>query len=126
MTDKPTYKQLELMLDIIADKAKALQSENKRLLAREKELEGLINTPEIDDFIKALPLEAAHQKERWGKEHDLIKNPFDWFWLVGYLAQKAATAQVAGDMEKARHHTISTSAVLFNWFKALTKGTDNE
>jgi hypothetical protein len=51
------------------------------------------------------------------------KTPFDWFWLVGYLAQKAATSAVNGDAEKARHHTISTAAALANWHLALS-GTD--
>ena len=75
----------------------------------------LINTPEIEDFMKGVPLEAAHQVERWGAENDAGKTPLDWFWLVGYLAQKAATAAIAGDTEKARHHCISTAAVMLNW-----------
>ena len=43
----------------------------------------------------------------------------DWFWLVGYLAQKAAFADIGGDREKALHHTISTAAALANWHAAL-------
>lgn len=80
----------------------------------------LINTPETADFMAGVPLEAAHQRERWGSEHDAGKTPFDWFWLVGYLAQKAASAAVAGDIEKAKHHTISTAAALANWHAALS------
>ena len=84
----------------------------------------IINTPETADFMAGVPLEAAHQRERWGVEHDAGKSPLDWFWLIGYLAQKAADAAMRGDSEKARHHTISTGAALANWHAALT-GTDN-
>ena len=79
-----------------------------------------LNTPEVEDFSRGVRLEAAHQRERWGSEHDEGKSPFDWFWLVGYLAQKAAAAAVAGDIEKAKHHTISTAAAMANWHLALT------
>ena len=72
----------------------------------------------------ALPIEAAHQRQRWGSEHDGGKQPLDWFWLIGYLAQKAATAQMGGDLEKAKHHTISTAAALANWHAAIA-GHDN-
>jgi hypothetical protein len=100
----------------VGERARELEEENARLL-------GLLNTPEVEDWAKGVALEASHQRERWGAEHDAGKTPFDWFWLVGYLAQKAATAAVAGDVEKAKHHTISTGAVLANWHLALS-GTD--
>lgn len=51
-------------------------------------LHALINTPELFDFDRAVQLESAHQKERWGDKHDSAKEPQDWFWLVGYLAGK--------------------------------------
>lgn len=84
----------------------------------------IINSPETSDFMDAVPIEAAHQRERWGYSHDEGKSAFDWFWLIGYLAQKAADASVKGDVEKAKHHTISTAAALANWHAALT-GSDN-
>lgn len=80
----------------------------------------IINTPETADFMAGVPLEAAHQRERWGAAHDAGKTPEDWFWLIGYLAQKALRAQNAGDMEKAQHHTISTAAALANWHAAIS------
>lgn len=80
----------------------------------------IINSPETADFMAGVPLEAAHQRERWGADHDAGKTPFDWFWLIGYLAQKAADAAVRGDTEKALHHTISTGAALANWHAALS------
>lgn len=90
---------------------------------REAIREEVVNTPETADFMAAVPLEAAHQRERWGSAHDEGKSPFDWFWLIGYLAQKAADAAIRGDTEKAKHHTISTGAALANWhasFDGLT------
>jgi hypothetical protein len=80
----------------------------------------LINSPETADFMAAVPLEAAHQRERWGSEHDAGKTPLDWFWLIGYLAQKAADSAARGDVEKAKHHCISTAAALANWHASLT------
>ncbi|WCT73965.1 hypothetical protein PQ455_01650 [Sphingomonas naphthae] len=86
--------------------------------------QSIINTPETADFMAGVPIEAAHQRDRWGADHDAGKTPFDWFWLVGYLAQKAADAAVRGDAEKAKHHTISTAAALANWHAAIA-GADS-
>lgn len=80
----------------------------------------IINTPETADFMAGVPIEAAHQRERWGAEHDAGKQPEDWFWLIGYLGGKALAAAKAGNLEKAKHHTISTAAALANWHAALT------
>ncbi|RDC59745.1 hypothetical protein HME9302_00940 [Alteripontixanthobacter maritimus] len=82
--------------------------------------EEIINTPETQDFMAGVPIEATHQRGRWGSEHDAGKGPLDWFWLIGYLSQKAATAQMAGDMDKAAHHTISSAAALANWHAQIT------
>jgi hypothetical protein len=86
---------------------------------RVQQLEALINTPRTDDWLEAVRLEAAHQVERWGVEHDAGKALPDWFWLLGYLAGKALNAAVHGDTEKALHHTISSGAVLLNWWRHL-------
>lgn len=85
-------------------------------------LSALLNTPETEDFDKAVLLEAAHQQERWGAAHDAGKNPEDWFWLVGYLAGKALGAMKVGDDVKAKHHCISTVAALRNWHAAIRQG----
>ena len=80
----------------------------------------LLNTPELRNFSEGVTLEALHQRERWGTEHDAGKTPADWFWLVGYLAGKALHAQTSGNTEKALHHTISTAAALANWHAAIS------
>ena len=82
----------------------------------------LLNTPETEDFDKGVPLEAAHQVVRWGDDHDAGKDPADWFWLVGYLAGKALAAHISGNTEKAKHHCISTAAVLRNWHAHIRSG----
>jgi hypothetical protein len=110
--DWMTLNELPAVLELL----KPMLAERERLLA-------LLNTPEVDDWAKGTVLEAAHQRERWGADHDAGKSPFDWFWLVGYLAQKAAASAVAGNLEKAKHHTISTGAALANWHLSLN-GTD--
>lgn len=90
------------------------------LLAEVNRLRALLNTPETEDFMKAVPLEAAHQIERWGADHDAAKSAWDWFWTCGYLSQKAAHSMLAGDVEKARHHTITTAALMLNWHRRLS------
>jgi hypothetical protein len=88
----------------------------------ETHLNNLLNTPEIDNFDRAVPLEAAHQVARWTAAHDAGKNPEDWFWLLGYLAGKALASLKVGDLEKAKHHCISSAAVLRNWHAHIRSG----
>ncbi len=88
-------------------------------LADVARLTELLNTPELKDFAKAVPLEAAHQRIRWGSDHDAGKTPADWFWLIGYLAGKALHCHIEGKTEKALHHTITAAAALANWHSAI-------
>ncbi len=78
-------------------------------------LRELINTPEIIDFVKAVQIEAVHQRERWGTEQDEGKTAADWFWLLGYLAGKALNSDKVGDQKKLLHHIITTAAACANW-----------
>lgn len=86
-------------------------------------LKELINRPYIGIWADEIVIEAAHQKERWGAEHDAGKAPEDFFWLVGYLAGKALASHKANDLVKAYHHTVSTAAVLAHW-AARINGND--
>lgn len=83
----------------------------------EMAIEATINTPEIEQFLAAVSLEAGHQVERWGTKDRQGKAPADWFWLLGYLAGKALAASNAGDVAKHKHHIISSAAVLLNWHR---------
>jgi hypothetical protein len=87
-------------------------------------LRALINAPETLSFTESVQLEVAHQRERWGADSDAGKTPADWFWLVGYLAGKALHAHARGDVNKALHHTISTSAALANWHASILGKTN--
>lgn len=83
-----------------------------------------LNTPELHDFRDAVVLEAAHQRERWGSNHDVGKTPADWFWLLGHLSGKALAAHSAGNTDKALHHTISSAACLSNWHASILGQTN--
>jgi len=89
------------------------------LLDEVERLRALRDTPVVDDFWEAVRREKEHQHARWGDEHDQVKEPADWFWLIGYLAGKALSSLVHGDREKALHHTISTAATLAHWHDAI-------
>lgn len=92
----------------------------QRLADECSRLTDLIDTPHTADFLEAVPLEAAHQVKRWGTQHDAGKAPEDYFWLLGYLAGKCLRAAIDGDVAKAKHHTISVSAVCLNWHRRLS------
>ncbi|WP_179254799.1 hypothetical protein [Burkholderia sp. AU15512] len=94
-------------------------AEVTELRAEIERLNAIINTPHADDFLKAVSIEAEHQRQRWSSEHDAGKTPADWFWLVGYLAGKALHAAVACDAKKAEHHIITTSAACANWHLSI-------
>lgn len=113
----PTSVKAEARALVDAATVAALEAEVDRLNA-------IINTPQADDFLRAVSTEAEHQRQRWGSEHDSGKTPADWFWLVGYLAGKALHAHVAGDATKAEHHIITTAAALANWHLAAFGKTD--
>jgi hypothetical protein len=84
----------------------------------------LINTPELIDFLKAVQIEAVHQRERWGSKRDEGKTAADWFWLLGYLAGKAISADKVGDREKLLHHIITTAAACANWHAQVLGNCD--
>lgn len=87
-----------------------------QLVTECQRLHDLINQPHTEHFLEATRAEIAHQVERWGTVHDRAKEPQDWYWLLAYLAGKLMRAQIDGDTEKALHHTISSAAVLGNWW----------
>lgn len=94
------------------------------LLEENRRLNDIINSPQKDDFIRAVSTEAEHQRQRWGSSHDSGKTPADWFWLIGYLAGKALHAHISGNKEKAEHHIITTAAACANWHKSMFGKTD--
>jgi hypothetical protein len=95
-----------------------------QLQAEIDRLNAIINTPHADDFLRAVSIEAEHQRQRWGAEGDAGKTPADWFWLVGYLGGKALHSHAAANTEKAEHHIITTAAALANWHRNVFGKTD--
>lgn len=94
-----------------------------RALAAESELarvNALLDTPEQDNFLKAVDDEIKYQRIRWDKA-DAEKTDSDWFWLVGYLVSKAMH-DVRG---KRLHHLTAAAAVLANWHAAGIKRGEN-
>lgn len=79
----------------------------------------LINTPHTYDFLVAVRLEAAHQRDRWAAEIEAGKTDADWFWLIGHLAGKAIHKP-----EKLLHHIVTTAAACLNWHMQRTVGND--
>lgn len=80
----------------------------------------LINSPRTDDFFEGVRIEAAHQVERWGVDHDAGKRSEDWITLFVYLLGKAAKAHFDGNRDKLLHHVITVAAVALNWHRNAT------
>lgn len=78
-------------------------------------LDGLINNPQVTDFLEAVRSESAHQRERWGEDHDSSKRREDWFWLIGYLSGKAIRPDAS--KEKRLHRIITVAAACLNWYR---------
>lgn len=93
--------------------------EVEALRAEVERLNAIVNTPQADDFLRAVSTEAEHQRQRWPQGHDEGKTDADWFWLIGYLAGKALHAHTAGAIGKAEHHVITTAAACANWHRAI-------
>jgi hypothetical protein len=86
-------------------------------------LHSIIHSPESDDFLKGVSIEAEYQRQLHGVDDtDARYDWHQWFWVVGYLAGKALAACKSGegDGAKARHHLVTTAALLHNWHNTLT------
>lgn len=123
-----TIYQLEADLKAANDAILALRGREQawtdQLVERDTKiilLEALINTPEIENFDKAVPLEAAHQVVRWTLAHDDQKSAADWVATIAYLAAKAAMSMATGNWPKAKHHTITIAAVARNWHARIRR-----
>ena len=98
-----------------------LEQEVDRLTGEVNRLQSILNTPYIQNFVEAVQNEAAHQIHSGQHATDKFKTPLDWFWTLGFLAQKASTAQQNGDKTKALHHTISSAALMAHWHQQITE-----
>jgi len=101
-------------------KVEEIQKQLTQVRRERDRAESLMNNPEINNFIEGVKSEAAHQVKRWGKNHDGLKTPEDWLWLIAYLSTKASQASRYGDKEKYLHHILTCAAACFNWHKNVT------
>lgn len=99
----------------------SLEAENALLRARVADLEAKINSPVIEDFLKGVANEMAHQRELWCEEHDAGKSVSDWIKVAVYLLGKATSADWEGDADKLLHHIITTAAVMGYFHEAVKK-----
>lgn len=91
----------------------------------ERSIQERLNTPELQDFLEAVKVEAAHQQQRW-KDTDPIKEDPDWYWLIGWLGGKALTdPHEEGDPRPKRdrqlHRIVTVAAAAYNWHQAKMK-----
>ncbi|MFM0226167.1 hypothetical protein [Paraburkholderia dipogonis] len=103
--------------------ARGISAYAKQLEARVAELNAIIHTPESGEFLKGVSIEAEYQRQLHGI--DATEARFDWhqwFWVTGYLLGKALAACKSGegDREKAKHHLVTTAALINNWHNTLT------
>lgn len=103
--------------------ARGISAYAKQLETRLAELNAIIHTPESDDFLKGISIEAEYQRQLHGV--DTTEARFDWgqyFWVTGYLLNKALAACKSGEGngEKAKHHLTTAAALICNWHNALT------
>ena len=85
-------------------------------------IEKHISTPEVENFIRAVKREAAHQKKAW-KATDPLKTSADWYWLVGYLGGKALMdpheeSDARSKRERRMHRIITVAAACLHWHEA--------
>jgi hypothetical protein len=103
--------------------AQPAQTERAQLEAEIARLRTIIHTPESDDFLKGVAIEAEYQRQLHGI--DATEARFDWvqyFWVTGYLLNKALAACKSGECngDKAKHHLITATALISNWHNVLT------
>lgn len=106
------------VVDVVANWNTRIKDEADvaRLLA---DVEVMLDTPEIEDFVHAIQVEMPHQIQRWGTSHDAGKTISDWLRVVNHLVAKAGQADWDRNGEKLKHHIITAAAVLGNMHAAI-------
>jgi len=84
-------------------------------------LEKLIGSPEIENFLEGVRIEAAHQTDKWGMKDEESKFPHDYALVMDRLKGKQTEAIWTRDSEKYRHHLVTLAAVCFNAHRQVSK-----
>jgi hypothetical protein len=98
-----------------------LEAELKEAHAEIERLTGIIHTPENDEFLTGTAREAEFQRQHHGVDNS--EEAFDWpqwYWVAGYLLGKAWHALKQHNTVKAKHHLVTTAALLYNWHNLLS------
>lgn len=123
--DRPSVPWSEVRAELSAvDALASVQNELDEARKTLAEAHRIWDGPETSDWFEGVRKEAAFQVAEWGKKHDDGKGPQDFYWTLGFLAGKALSSAIAGDIEKAKHHTISSAALLLNWHARLSGQAD--
>lgn len=109
---RETLNGLARELARLGERVRDVEADRDLARAERDRLRDLISTPHTADFLEAVRIESAHQRERWGDAHDESKGPEAWFWTLAYLAGKALAKP-----EKRLHHIVSSAALLLNWHR---------
>lgn len=132
-----TLTEIRAIVEAFIAKLKQKDELIEALTIEKERLYGLINSPQIENFLEAIKLEAAHQRERWGSDHDAGKGDVDWLFLVGYLGGKAVEAGKAAELiantidsrelidkhrDRRLHHIVAAGAAALNWHEARSGG----
>lgn len=81
----------------------------------------IINTPESDDFLKGVSIEAEFQRQKHGEhEGDVADYHQNFYWVAAHLLGKALWSLVRGNADKGRHHLVTSAALIFNWHNAIS------
>ncbi len=120
---RKAFSLLKPMHDALVAAPQPAQTERPALEAEIARLKAIIHTPESDDFLRGVSIEAEYQRTLHGVDDTAAR--FDWhqwFWVAGYLLGKAlgCCKTGAGNGEKAKHHLVTTAALLMNWHNVLT------
>jgi len=99
----------------------SLRQEVSRLRNLNSALINRLNNPEINNFVEGVTIEAAHQVERWGEEHDASKTFEQWVALMTRLLGKFVDANWNHEGDKALHHLITLAAVCANAHRQFVK-----
>lgn len=100
----------------------ALFKDGQDFLFKENErLEALINSPEVNNFLEGVKIEAAHQTEKWGSEDEENKPPHHYILVFSKLLGKLAQAIFDGNTEKFKHHLITMAAACHNCHRQISK-----
>ncbi len=99
--------------------AKELIASHCASLTEVTRLQELINNPELGSFLHGVRIESAHQREKWGEEHDHKKSPGDWSMLLDRIKGKQCQAVWDGDLDKLCHHLITMAAICFNYHRQV-------